>query len=153
MWAAPWQNQQNSMCTQQRLRSAWASTQSDQSLLSAWRKLGFLATQWANRKTDQTGQMPRLISVIWVFAGPTSFFFFFFFFFYEWSIFIWIYLSLGATCMLGTSGKKPQFLVRNHNFWKETTTSGEGLQLKLLVRNHNVQFVCEMREKRYQNLN
>ena len=27
------------MCTQQRLRSAWASAQSDQSLLSAWRKL------------------------------------------------------------------------------------------------------------------
>ena len=28
------------LCAQQRLRSAWASAQSDQSLLSAWRKLG-----------------------------------------------------------------------------------------------------------------
>ena len=31
------------MCAQWRLRSAWASAQSDQSLLSAWRKLGSLA--------------------------------------------------------------------------------------------------------------
>ena len=32
IWAATWQNQQNGMCAQQRLRSAWASAQSDQSL-------------------------------------------------------------------------------------------------------------------------
>ena len=32
MWTEAWQNQQNDLCTQQRLRSAWASTQSDQSL-------------------------------------------------------------------------------------------------------------------------
>ena len=31
-WATSWQNQQNGMRAQQRLRSAWASTQSDQSL-------------------------------------------------------------------------------------------------------------------------
>ena len=31
--AASWLNQQNGMCTQQRLKSAWASAQSDQSLL------------------------------------------------------------------------------------------------------------------------
>ena len=31
-WATSWQNQQNGMCAQRRLRSAWASTQSDQSL-------------------------------------------------------------------------------------------------------------------------
>ena len=31
-WAASRQNQQNGMCTQRRLRSAWASTQPDQSL-------------------------------------------------------------------------------------------------------------------------
>ena len=30
--AASWQNQQNDMCAQQSLRSAWASAQSDQSL-------------------------------------------------------------------------------------------------------------------------
>ena len=32
IWAAEWQNQQNGMCAQRRLRSAWASTQSDRSL-------------------------------------------------------------------------------------------------------------------------
>ena len=31
-WAAPWQQQQNGVCAQRRLRSAWASAQSDQSL-------------------------------------------------------------------------------------------------------------------------
>ena len=40
-------------CTQRRLRSAWAS-------LSAWRKLGSLATLWAHSEDcDQTGRMPR----------------------------------------------------------------------------------------------
>ena len=33
MWAGSWPNQQNGMCAQRRLRSAWASVQSDQSLL------------------------------------------------------------------------------------------------------------------------
>ena len=36
------------LCAQRRLRSAWASILSDQSLLSAWRKLGSLATQWVH---------------------------------------------------------------------------------------------------------
>ena len=40
-----------------------------ESLLSAWRKLGSLATHWAQSEdSDQTGWMPRLI---WVFAGHT----------------------------------------------------------------------------------
>ena len=40
-----------------------------ESSLSAWRKLGSLATHWTYSKdSDQTGQMPRLI---WVFAGRT----------------------------------------------------------------------------------
>ena len=34
IWAASWQNQQNGMCTQQRLRSAWANAQSAQADLS-----------------------------------------------------------------------------------------------------------------------
>ena len=56
--------------TQRRLRSAWASAQSDQFSLSAWRNLGSLATHWAHSEdSDQTGWMPRLI---WVFAGRTS---------------------------------------------------------------------------------
>ena len=33
IWASSWQNQQNELCAQRRLRSAWASAQSDQSLL------------------------------------------------------------------------------------------------------------------------
>ena len=32
IWAAAWQNQQNDLCAQRWLRSAWASAQSDQSL-------------------------------------------------------------------------------------------------------------------------
>ena len=40
-----------------------------ESSLSAWRKLGSLATHWAHSEdSDQTGQMPRLI---WVFARCT----------------------------------------------------------------------------------
>ena len=46
-----------------------AKTQSLPSSLSAWRKLGSLATNWAHSKdSDQTGRMPRLT---WVFAGRT----------------------------------------------------------------------------------
>ena len=66
--AASWQNQQNGMCAQRRLTSG----QSDQSSLSAWRKLESLATHWAHSEdSDQTGRMPRLI---WVFAGHTCHF-------------------------------------------------------------------------------
>ena len=58
------------MCTQQRLRSAWASAQGwSESSLSAWRKLGSLAAYWVHSEdSDQTRRMPRLI---WVFAGRT----------------------------------------------------------------------------------
>ena len=57
------------MCAQWRLRSAWASTQSDQSSLSTWRNHGSLATHWAHSEdSDQTGRMPKLILV---FAGHT----------------------------------------------------------------------------------
>ena len=55
-WAATWQNQQRDCLV-------WS-----ESSLSAWRKLGSLATHWTQAKTDQTGRMPRLI---WVFAGGT----------------------------------------------------------------------------------
>ena len=51
------------------IRPVWS-----ESSLSAWRKLGSLATHWAHSKdSDQTGQMPRLI---WVFAGHTLIFLF-----------------------------------------------------------------------------
>ena len=46
------------------VRPVWS-----ESSLSAWRKLGSLATHWAHSEdSDQTGRMPRLI---WVFAGRT----------------------------------------------------------------------------------
>ena len=46
------------------IRPVWS-----ESSLSAWRKLGSLATHWAQSEdSDQTGRMPRLI---WVFAGRT----------------------------------------------------------------------------------
>ena len=46
-WAAAWQNQQNAMCTRRRLRSAWASAQSDQSLCGCpgWSESS-LCIQW-----------------------------------------------------------------------------------------------------------
>ena len=77
-WAALWQNQNNGMCAQRRLRSAWASAQSDQSgcpgwsetSLSAWSKLGSLAILRAHGEgAYQTGRMLRLS---WVFAGRTD---------------------------------------------------------------------------------
>ena len=51
----------NDLCAQQRLRSAWASAQSDQSSLSAWRNIGSSATNiahcedwsdWADAQVD-----------------------------------------------------------------------------------------------------
>ena len=47
------------------IRPVWS-----ESSLSAWRKLGSLATHWAHSEdSDQTGRMP---SLIWVFAGRTA---------------------------------------------------------------------------------
>ena len=48
------------------IRPVWS-----ESSLSAWRKLGSLATHWAHSENcEQTGRMSRLI---WVFAGRTIF--------------------------------------------------------------------------------
>ena len=61
-----WQNQQW-VCTQPRLRSAWASAQSDQSWLCAqWVAKDPRFLHADSGDSDQTGLMPRLI---WVFAG------------------------------------------------------------------------------------
>ena len=60
------------MCTQWRLRSAWASAQSDQSLHCAqWvaKDPSFLHVD--SKDSDHTGHMPRLI---WVFPGRTCHF-------------------------------------------------------------------------------
>ena len=58
------------VCAQRRLRSAWASAQSDQSSLSnQWvaKDPSFLHAD--SEDSEQTGRMPRLI---WVFAGCTT---------------------------------------------------------------------------------
>ena len=57
------------LCAQRRLRSAWASAQSDQSLRHPLEEtLGPWLPIECTAKTDQAGWMPRLI---WVFAGCT----------------------------------------------------------------------------------
>ena len=67
MWAASWQNQQNDLCAQRRQISLGIHPVWSESSLSAWRKLGSLATYWAHSEdSDQTGWMSTLI---WVFAG------------------------------------------------------------------------------------
>ena len=56
MWFEPPHDKTNKMaCAQQGLRSAWASAQSDQSSLSAWRNLRSFATHWVHSEdSDQT---------------------------------------------------------------------------------------------------
>ena len=51
-WAAAWQNQQNDRCAQRRLRSAWASVQSDQSLRCPYEEA--LGPQLPRRRTAKT---------------------------------------------------------------------------------------------------
>ena len=59
-WAASWQNHQNGMCL--RLRSAWASAQSDQSSRCAhWVVKDPSYLRVDSKDFDQTGRMPRLI--------------------------------------------------------------------------------------------
>ena len=58
---------ENDMCAKRRLRSAWASAQSDQSFRCPHEEIGSSPTHWAHIEDyDQTGRMHRLI---WVFAG------------------------------------------------------------------------------------
>ena len=57
------------VCAQWRFRSAWASAQSNQSLLCAqWVAMDPRFLHGDSEDSDQTGRMPRLI---WVFAGQT----------------------------------------------------------------------------------
>ena len=57
-------------CAPSEDRSARASTQSDHSSLSAWRKPGSLATHWAHcEDSDQIGPMPRLIRTLTLARG------------------------------------------------------------------------------------
>ena len=53
------------MCAQRRLRSTWASAQSDQSLLSAWRTVWSLATHKAHSEdSDQTGRTCHFVGFV-----------------------------------------------------------------------------------------
>ena len=72
IWATSQQNKRNGMCAQQRLSSAWASTQSDQSSLCAQWVARVPRCRHVDREDpDQTVWMHRLI---WVFAGHTGHF-------------------------------------------------------------------------------
>ena len=76
IWAATWQNQQSGCAPSEdktnKMSVRPAKTQislgirpvCSESSLSAWRKLGSLATHWAHSEdADQTGRMPRLIDL------------------------------------------------------------------------------------------
>ena len=71
VWSAfePRQKQRNDLCAQQRLRSAWASTHSNQSLLyTQWvaKDPSFLHAD--SEDSDQTERMLRLICFFFLFA-------------------------------------------------------------------------------------
>ena len=80
IWAASWQNQQNGMCAQRRLRSAWASAQSDQSLhcpheeslgpLNAQRRLW---SDWANAQAYLSLRWCTVILLVLSWGGSFSF--------------------------------------------------------------------------------
>ena len=56
IWAAAWQNPQNDLCAQRRLKSAWASTQSDQSSLGTHRVANDPMFLYADSEdSDRTG--------------------------------------------------------------------------------------------------
>ena len=69
-WTAAWQNQQNDLCAQRRLRSALASAQSDQSSQSAWRNLGSLATYWVHCEDSVDAQAD--LSLRWLVMSCTG---------------------------------------------------------------------------------
>ena len=72
IWAASWQNQQNGMCTQRRLRSAWASLSAQRRLWSDWADAqADLSLRWAH--SHFVGfVMRRLNFYCWVYITETS---------------------------------------------------------------------------------
>ena len=62
-WVTAWQNQQNGMCAQRRLGSAWA-TASESSLCAQWVTKNLRLFHVDNEYSDQTGQMSTLIGVL-----------------------------------------------------------------------------------------
>ena len=69
-WASAWQNQQNGMCAQRNLRSAWASAQSDQSLRCPHEESKPLHedwSDWADAQADMSlrwAHMPFLFLLV-----------------------------------------------------------------------------------------
>ena len=59
-WAASWQNQQNGMCTQRRLRSAWASAQAD--LSRRWAHSHFIGFDMRRLKCRRSRE---IIALLW----------------------------------------------------------------------------------------
>ena len=109
IWAASWQNQQNGMCALWRLRSAWAPAQSDQSLLSAWRKIGSLATHWVHCADWADAQVD--LSLRWAHSHFVGF---------VMRCFIWLFLRKNWGMILLEiiiwGGKSVGFMVRNFSF-------------------------------------
>ena len=67
IWVDSWQNQQNYLCDQRRLRSAWAQRR----LRSTWVAEDPMFLHADSEDSDQNVRMPRLI---WVFTGRKSHF-------------------------------------------------------------------------------
>ena len=71
-WTATWQNHQNDLCAHQRLRSAWASAQFDQSSLCApWVDKDPSFFHVDREDSDQTGQMQKVILLVLSCCGST----------------------------------------------------------------------------------
>ena len=101
-WAAERQNQRYDLCAKQRLRSAWASAQSDQSLLCAqWVAKDLMFLHGDREDSDQTGWKPRLI---WIFAGRTV---------------IWLVLSCGGS-YVATMLLLPSLMSFQTSYWYTT---------------------------------
>ena len=76
------------------IRPIWS-----ESLLSAWRNIGSLATHWAHSEdSDQTGRMPKLI---WVFAGRTYHFVGFFMRRHIWASFFFVEITVSDPSFIG----------------------------------------------------
>ena len=64
IWVTAWQNQQNNLCTQRRLRPAWASAQSDQSLCCSHKEA--LGPRLPTELTAKTADAQADLSLRWV---------------------------------------------------------------------------------------
>ena len=101
--AAVWENVPSDMCAQRRLKSAYASAQSDKSSLSAWRNLA-IHHNVPSEVSDQTVPMRRLI---WIFARSrclkVRFLSLRFIWFYKWT----------AKDMVGVYGLKLYYCIKS----------------------------------------